>query len=411
MKVCIIGTGSQGTGLAGLLAMESDVEKLVLADYSEKPLKNALDLLETLKDKILCKDIQTKIVDASNVDAVVEVIDDVDIVFNGIIPCFNIPIMKACIKKKCHYMDLFANPFEGEGMPYEETIDAQFDLNKEFEEAGILALPSIGVSPGWTSVAAEYLSNKFDEVKDVVIRWADFVDSDIAIAPISPITLFAEWFGSPYPVKNVKGKPVEVDLIKSKEEFEFPEPIGKRDVYTVTAHPDIVLIQRYNNKPINSCEEKGGIYTGGMKMADLWIKFLQCVTSKQGSEKKECNIMEELASNFVSPLEYTKLMKEGKIRNHHVCFSCEVNGMSNGEFVRRICFNLASLEESLKHLPWASPAVYQTAGGLPIELILAIGRKEITDVGVKSVSELNMSDFFIEDLKKRGHQIIERVIK
>ena len=48
MKVCIVGTGSQGTGLAGLLAMEADVERLVIADYSEKNLEIARGLIDSL---------------------------------------------------------------------------------------------------------------------------------------------------------------------------------------------------------------------------------------------------------------------------------------------------------------------------------------------------------------------------
>ena len=51
MKVCIVGTGSQGTGLAGLLAMEADVERLVIADYSEKNLEIARGLIDSLGDK------------------------------------------------------------------------------------------------------------------------------------------------------------------------------------------------------------------------------------------------------------------------------------------------------------------------------------------------------------------------
>ena len=38
MKVVIIGSGAQGTGLAGLLVMEKDVDQLILADYSQESL-------------------------------------------------------------------------------------------------------------------------------------------------------------------------------------------------------------------------------------------------------------------------------------------------------------------------------------------------------------------------------------
>ena len=170
MKVCIVGTGSQGTGLAGLLAMEADVERLVIADYSEKNLEIARGLIDSLGDKKKVKDIQTKKVNAGDTDDVARVIAGSDVVFNGIIPKFNISIMKACIKEKCHYLDLFASPYEGDGISKEETIGAQFELDNEFKEIGRLALPSIGMSPGWTSLASQYMMDTMDEVDDVVIR-------------------------------------------------------------------------------------------------------------------------------------------------------------------------------------------------------------------------------------------------
>ena len=86
MKVCIVGPGSQGTGLAGLLAMEADVEQLIIADYSEKNLEIARGLIDSLGDKKKVKDIQTKKVNAGDMDDVARVIAGSDVVFNGIIP-------------------------------------------------------------------------------------------------------------------------------------------------------------------------------------------------------------------------------------------------------------------------------------------------------------------------------------
>lgn len=51
MKVCIIGSGSQGTGLAGLLAMEPDVETLILADYFTESVEKAYALVQTLEKR------------------------------------------------------------------------------------------------------------------------------------------------------------------------------------------------------------------------------------------------------------------------------------------------------------------------------------------------------------------------
>ncbi len=410
MKVCIIGSGSQGTGLAGLLAMEPDVELLILADYFEESIEKAYALIQSLGERIKVPEIRKQQVNAADTGAVAEVIRGCDVVFHAIIPKFNVSIMKACIQEKAGYLDLFAAPFAKNGIAYEETIDAQFDLDQAFQDAGCLALPSIGMSPGWTSLASQKLIDEFDTIGDVIIRWADFVDTDAFFAPISPITVFQEWFGAPYPLRNVKGTPTQVDLLESEETFEFPEPIGKRNIFTVTAHPDIVLIPMFAGKNVNSCEEKGGIFLGSHTMQDTWLRAIQKAASRQGTATESCNMLEKFSRELIPPTEYDTLLQQGRIKEHAVCFSCEVNGTIEGRFVRRISYYTSTRKEAQKHLPWASPAVYGTIGGLPIELVLAMGRKQLPFTGVKCVSELHMADKMNASLVERGHQLTEKTI-
>lgn len=411
MKICVVGTGSQGTGLAGLLAMETDVEQLIIADYSVQALETAKALIDTLGDRKKVKEIVVEQVDAGDTADVARVIRGSDIVFNGIIPKFNIPIMRACVQEKCHYLDLFAAPYEGPGLPKEETIGAQFELFDAFKAAGLTALPSIGMSPGWTSLAAQHAIDQLEEVGDVIIRWGDFIDTDAFFAPISPIVIFHEWFGAPYPVCTENGRQKPVDLVAGEEEFEFPDPIGTRKIYTVTSHPDIVLIPQFAGKPVRRCEEKGGIFLGKLSMKDIWVKAIQQATSLQGNTKTEINIMEECAGHFLLPNEFGRLLKEGKIREHAVCFSCEVNGTKEGKFVRHIQYYTSTLTEAQKHLPWASPAVYGTIGGMPIELVLALGRNQITQRGVFSIGELGISDELNRAMAKRGQVLTEKLIR
>ena len=411
MKVCIVGSGSQGTGLAGLLSMEQDVEKLVIADYSEKNLKIAYDLIMSLGDRRKVRDITALRVNAGSTEDVARVIHGCDIVFNGIIPKFNLPIMRACLQEKCHYLDLFASPYEGNGVAKEETIDAQFELDEPFREAGLLALPSVGMSPGWTSLAAEYMMQNMDEVDDVIMRWGDFVDTDELLAPISAITLMHEWFGAPSPIRTLDGQPDQVDLVDSEEEFDFPAPIGRRKIYTVTAHPDIVLIPKFSDKPIHICEEKGGVFMSRYQMKDIWLKCMQQATARQGDETGPVNIMEEMSRALIPSMEYDALLKAGKIRDHAVCFSCEVRGRKDGTEIRHICYYTSTLEVSLRHLPWASPAVYGTIGGMPIELILAIGRGELKHTGVWSVGKLGITESLNRAMAKRGQILTEKIEK
>jgi len=390
--------------------MEKDVEKLVLADISQEQLDIATEQLKMLGDKVVTPDITTAVVDASDTDAVAEVIRGCDIVFEGIYPIFNIPVMKACIKEKCHYLDLFASPTEGPGLDRSETIGAQLELFDEFKAAGITALPSIGMSPGWTSLAAQHVIDNLDTVNDVIIRWADWMDTDEFIAPISAHVLWHEWFGAPHPTRTVNGKAEGVDLVASQEEFDFPEPIGKKRIYTVTAHPDVVLIPKFAGKPMNICEEKGGWYLGSRTMEDIWVTAIQQCTVAQGDETSEVNYMEEFSKPFLLPTEYNRLLKEGKIRDHVVCFSTEVNGYKDGGYIRHIQYYTSTLKIAQSHLPWASPAVYGTVGGMPIELVLGLGRGEITQRGVFSIGELGISDQLNRNMAKRG-QILTEVIE
>lgn len=408
MKVCIVGTGSQGTGLAGLLAMEPDVELLTIADYSEKNLGIAKEQIATLGDKIHAH-IEVKTVNAGDIEDVRRVIAGHDVVFNGIIPRFNIPIMRACIAERCHYADLFASPYEGKGVTHDETIGAQLELDEEFKKIDRLALPSIGMSPGWTSLAAQYIIDQLDTVDTVTMRWGDFVDSDEYFAPISPVTLYDEWFGAPAPMRTCDGQPQQVDLLESEEEFEFPAPIGKRKIYTVTAHPDIALIPRFAGKPMHICEEKGGVFMNNLTMKDYWIKGIQQAVAAQGNERTTCNMKEEFARSMTPPQDFMRLYQEGKIRNHAVCFSVGVTGLKDGTHVEHICYYTATLDVAQAHLPWASPAVYGTIGGMPIELVLMMGRGQLKQRGVWSVGSLGIAAELNQAMAKRGQKLTEKI--
>lgn len=418
MKVAIVGTGAQGCGLAALLGMEDDVEKLVLSDISQEALDVAKENLEVLGDLIKCKDIEYKIVDAADVDAVCEVIRGCDIAFEGIYAEYNIPVMKACLKEKCHYSDLFGSPAEGPGVSKDETIGAQLELDEEFKKNGLLAVPSVGITPGWVSLAAQGVIDKLDKVNDVIIRFADYLDTEELIPPINANILALEFFGPPSPMRTVNGKVEEVDLVSSREVFEFPEPIGKRQIYTVTEHPDIVTIPMYCGKEINVCEEKFGWYLGDLSVEDIWIKTLQMATSKQGGDVTECNIMEAMSDSFLLPTEYGRLVAEGKLRDHYACYTVEVNGWKDGEFISHIFYYNADLKTAQKYLPvWGSPPVYATIGGTPVELVLAMGRNQIEAKGVRllgqigDINGMSEQEFFNKGLMKRGQRITEKIYR
>lgn len=411
MKVVIVGSGAQGTGLAGLLAMENDVEQIVLADYSQKALDKAKEQIETLGNRIRTKQIDYTLVNAGDTADVARVIRDMDICFHAILPRFNLPIMKACLQEKVHYLDLISLPYEGPGVEKGETIGAQLELHEAFQNAGLTAVPSVGISPGWTLYAAEKMICSFDEVERVIIRWSDYLDTEEFTSSINPEFMLSEWLGAPHPSAWKNGEIIAEDLLGSEEEFEFPEPIGKRKIYTCTSQPDIMMIPRFSKKRIPYCVEKGGVNLGRMDSLHIWLKAVQQITAKQASNEEQINILRALSSTLTPPSEHDRLYAEGKIRDHATCFSVEVAGYQNGEYIRRIQFNNCVRETAIKYLPWSTPAVYDTVGGLPVILILMIGRGELTQRGVFGAGELHIADRIEEELLARDHDITERIIR
>lgn len=407
MKVVIIGSGAQGTGLASLLSLEQDVTSLVLADYSADALNVAKESIESLGYSKKVKDIRYVTVDAGNEDEVGKILSGSDIVFNGTIPKFNFPIMKAALAEKLHYIDLFGAPYEDEGVSYEETISAQFDLSEDFKKAGVLGVPSLGLTPGWTTLVGVKSIQELDDVSDVIIRFYVYIDSEKFYLPVAPGIFFGEWLGAPYPSRTVNGKVEAVDLLESEEEFDFLEGIGKRKVYTVTTSPNIFILPLLAGKPIGRVEEKAGTGVGKWETKDLIVKALQSATSKQGWEKENINIVEKIAEEVIPPREFINLVKSGDIKWEGSSVSIEVIGTKNGKKIRKISHCNSDFSWTSKYLPSSSSSVFGVIGGLTIETVLGLGRGEIKETGVLPVSSLAIREELLERMKQRGFEIKE----
>lgn len=84
MKVCIVGTGNQGTGMAGLLAQESDCEELILVDILLEKAQKAEALVRSMGERCKCRNIRVYQGDAANIQQISELAKGADLLFNGI---------------------------------------------------------------------------------------------------------------------------------------------------------------------------------------------------------------------------------------------------------------------------------------------------------------------------------------
>lgn len=410
MKVCIIGTGNQGSGIAGLLAAENDVEEIILADRTLEIAEKAKTHILALGDRCITKSIRTAAVDAKNYKEVAKIANGSDVIVNGILPCFNIPIMKACLEVKANYLDLYSLPVQEKGIPYEETIDAQFDLNADFHKNGITAIPAVGICPGFSTMVAIHLIDQFSQVDKVLMRVIDYTKTEEFVSPVYPSVLFKHWMGPPHPIYYENGQVQAIDLLDSEEEFEFPEPIGKRVIYCDSATADLVLLPRYAGKEIGCIYAKGAVTIGEMPLKDVWLKALSQHLS-QHYEKENVDLFEKLGSYLKTEDDIPGVPGEKKVFSGGAfSFVVEVVGMKGAEkCIHRITL-VTDFDVATKHLPWSSHGVYATIGTAPIELVLMMGRGEIGKKGVISVAELDKVEI-IKRVSKRGHRIWENIEK
>lgn len=258
-SIAIVGCGAQGGPCATIISRILDVESIVLAD---------LDVAgaEAVKEKIGDKRISVKKLDASDLDSVREAIRGADVAINLVNPNFNPVIMEACLAEGCHYvdtsigdtMDLDLNASDNILSRMMHGRDPRF--HAEFKEKGLSCMIGCGASPGLTNVFARYLSDKYDTVDSVKIRFGKRSRSNAPKVIAAWLPTWsperALWGYAIRPVVFTGGKFETFDIYSGYEEFLFPEPTGIIPL-VYHQHPEQITIPYYlKAKKIQYCDFK-----------------------------------------------------------------------------------------------------------------------------------------------------------
>lgn len=218
MIILILGHGAVGSVLSKLLQKEESVKRVISADLVFK------------EEKVAGKMHQIKI-NLKNKSELLEILNKnkPDLVINASSPQFNPTILEICSMTRVNYMDMAAcwepNPDKNALNPYKVE---QFDFDNQFKEKGIIGLIEAGVSPGLTNLFVRECADEFDEIENVKIRLVDYSGSDELHFAWSKEALLDEINSKPLVYENGKFKIVEP--FSGVEEYEFPEPFGKKKV-------------------------------------------------------------------------------------------------------------------------------------------------------------------------------------
>ena len=385
-KVLIIGAGGVGRVVANKCARNSDVfthitlasRTLSKCDVIAKEIKEMLDV-----------PIQTKSVDADNVEELVTLIKKLDpqVVINVALPYQDLTIMDACVKTGVHYLDT-AN--------YEHPDTAKFEYKqqwarkKAFEDADIMGLLGSGFDPGVTNVFCAYANQYlFDE-----IHYIDILDCNAGDHGYP----FATNFNPEINLREVsskgrywkEGKWIETEPMEIKLEWDYPE-IGVKDSYLLY-HEELESLVK-NIK--------------GLKQIRFFMTFGQSyLTHMQCLENVGMLRIDEVEHNGqkIVPIQFLKTLLPdpatlGPRTKGKTNIGCVITGIKDGKKKAVYIYNVCDHEQCYKETK-AQGVSYTT--GVPA----MIGAKMMLEGKWMKKGVFNMEEFdakpFMEELNKQG---------
>jgi saccharopine dehydrogenase (NAD+, L-lysine forming) len=246
VRILILGAGGVGSAAALIAARREFPSRVVVADY---------DLAKAERAVLAASDerFSSARVDASNQAAVEALIVDsrVDLVLGATDPRFTMPIFRAALSTRVHYMDMamsLSHPHPTD--PYTKTGvklgDEQFELSDEWAVSGRVALVGMGVEPGLADVFARYAADHlFALIDEAGVRdGANLVVEGYDFAPTFSIwTTIEECLNPPVIYEKERGW-FTTEPFSEPETFDFPEGIGPVECVNVE-HEEVVLIPRW----------------------------------------------------------------------------------------------------------------------------------------------------------------------
>jgi saccharopine dehydrogenase (NAD+, L-lysine-forming) len=216
MKVIILGHGAVGSVLAKLLLDEKSVTNIICGDIGfKKELKEGR--------------VHHRIIDLKKEKKMVSFLkkEKPDVVVNATHPKFNEQIMDACVKARVNYIDTASfwdlDPNPKAKIPYKME---QMDYDDDFMKKDRVALIEAGVAPGLDNLMAAECASELDEVDYIKIRMVEDTGSNKIYFSWNKEWLLDELSTRPMIYENGSFK--LVDNFGAEEEYEFPDPIGKK---------------------------------------------------------------------------------------------------------------------------------------------------------------------------------------
>jgi saccharopine dehydrogenase-like NADP-dependent oxidoreductase len=242
----ILGAGGVGSAAAKIAARREFCSAVILADYDAGRAERAARATGDAR-------FGGAQVDASEQAAIERLITEsrADAVLGATDPRFTMPIFRAALACRVHYMDMAMSlssphPTDPYRLPGVKLGDEQFALASEWERSGRLAVLGMGVEPGLADVFARHAADHmFSRIDELGVRdGANLVVDGYDFAPSFSIwTTIEECLNPPVIYEKDRGWFTTAPF-SEPEVFDFPEGIGKVECVNVE-HEEVLLMPRW----------------------------------------------------------------------------------------------------------------------------------------------------------------------
>jgi len=187
--------------------------------------------------------------DVSDADALRRLLSDADVALNCVGPFyrFGVPVLRAAIGARCHYLDINDD--------WEPTLE-MLELDRPAREARITAIVGMGASPGVSNLLAVLAMNQLDSVEDLVTGWGFGRENgaeveSVEAAPGGPSAALVHWLHQCSGTIRICRDGAFVDVPPLEEvRIDYPG-IGAGTAWTV-GHPEPVTLANFRPEVRNS---------------------------------------------------------------------------------------------------------------------------------------------------------------
>lgn len=377
MNVAIVGCGVEGSTLAGLLAREDAITRLILISRDGKRAQQLKDRLHGIAPKP-ADNALVRSADATNTDQLVQALEGAQIVVNATLPAANLPVLQACLRVGAHYLDMVAYGFELAGTPRSHTLDGILDLDDQFRAGGLIAIPNTGASPGLTDLAARRLADEIGQVDRLTVMWADRSDAQDLLPPFTPEQIYSVCM--PTPTAWEDGMLIDLDLLAGAQTVDWPAPIGTMTMLPACHMPETRTLQ-HAIPGIRRIDVKTGLAIGRWdNWTAIWVEGIRRAHAAPSPDNQTPS--QWLTSGFDQSADYYDAVTSGRITTNGFGIAVTAHGTADGTPIENTLIIWTTLDLAQTELPWANAMSHLTAGSTPRELTLMIATGELNDIGV-----------------------------